>query len=37
MVTHLPLTSEVGGLSPGSYVGKLVVVYIWSAVYSTEP
>ena len=23
--------------SPGPYVGKLVVAYRWSAVYSTEP
>ena len=36
-VTHLPPTSEVGGSNPGPYVGKLVVAYRWSAVYSTEP
>ena len=36
MVTHLPPTSEVGGLNAGPYVGKLVVAYQWSAVYSTE-
>ena len=29
-------TSEVGGSNPGSYVGKLVVAYQRSAVYSTE-
>ena len=30
MVTHSPATSEVGGLNPGHYVGKLVVSYQWS-------
>ena len=37
MVTHWPPTSEMGGSNPGPYVGKLVVAYQWSAVYSTEP
>ena len=37
VVTYLPPTSEVGGSNPGPYVGKLVVAYRWSAVYSTEP
>ena len=27
MVIHLPPTSEVGGLNPKPYVGKLVVAY----------
>ena len=35
VVTHSPPTSEVGGSNPN--VGKLVVTYRWSAVYSTEP
>ena len=35
--TGLPPRSEVSGSSPGPYVGKLVVAYQWSAVYSTEP
>ena len=35
VVTHLPSTSEVGGSNPKLYVGKLVVSYLWSAVYST--
>ena len=30
VLTHSPVTSEVGGSNPGPYVGKLVV-------YSTEP
>ena len=29
--------SEVGSSNPGPYVVKLVVVYQWSAAYSTEP
>ena len=37
VVTHFPPTSEVGGSKPGPYVGKLVVAYRWSTVYSTEP
>ena len=37
VVTHSPPTSEVGGSNPESYVGKLVVAYQWSAVYSREP
>ena len=37
VVAHLPVTSEVYGLNPGPFVVKLVVVYRWSAVYSTEP
>ena len=36
LVIWLP-TSEVGGSNLGPYVGKLVVAYRWSAVYSTEP
>ena len=35
MVTHLPPTSKVNGSNPRPYVGKLVVAYRWSAVYST--
>ena len=31
------VTSEVSGSDPGPYVGKLVVTYRWSAVYSTKP
>ena len=37
VVKHLASTSEVGGSHPGPYVGKLVIAYEWSAVYSTEP
>ena len=37
VVTHSPPTPEVGSSNPGPYVGKLVVAYRWSAVYSTEP
>ena len=37
VVTHSPLTSEVGGSNPRPYGGKLVVAYRWSSVYSTEP
>ena len=37
LATHLSPTSEVGGSNPGPYVGKLVAVYLWSAVSSTEP
>ena len=37
VVTHLPPTSEVSGSNPGPYVGKLVVTYQWSTVYSAEP
>ena len=37
VVKHLPPTSEDGGSNPGPYVGKLVVAYQWSAVYSTQP
>ena len=37
VVTHSPPTSEVCGSNPAPYVGKLVVAYQWSAVYSTEP
>ena len=36
VVTHSPPTSEVSGSNPEPYVGKLVVSYQWSAVYSTE-
>ena len=36
VVTYLPPTSEVDGSYPGPYVGKLVVAYRWSPVYSTE-
>ena len=36
MVTHSPPTAEVGGSNPVPYMGKLVVSYRWSAVYSTE-
>ena len=35
LVTHSPPTSEVGGSNPEPYVGKMVVSYQWSAVYST--
>ena len=34
VVTHSPPTSKVGSSNPGLYVGKLVVAYRWSAVYS---
>ena len=37
VVTHSPVTYEVGGSNPRPYVGNLVVVYRWSAIYSTEP
>ena len=37
VVTHSPPTSEDVGSNPGPYMGKLVVAYQWSAVYSTEP
>ena len=37
MVTHTPLQTEVGGLDPQPYVGKLVVAFLWSEVYSAEP
>ena len=37
MVTHWPPTSEVSGSNLGPYVGKFVVAYRWSAIYSTEP
>ena len=37
VVTHSPPTSEVGDSNPEPYVAKLVVVYQWLAVYSTEP
>ena len=37
MVTNSLRTSEVSGSNPGPYVGKLVVAYRWSVVYSTEP
>ena len=37
MVTHVPLTYEVGGSNPASFVAKLVVAYQWSGVYNTEP
>ena len=33
----VPSTSEVSGSNPRPYVGKLVVAYRWSEVYSTEP
>ena len=36
LVIHLPPTSGVCGSSPGPYMGKLVVAYRWSAVYSTK-
>ena len=32
MATLSPPTSEVGGLNPRPYVGKLVVAYRWLAV-----
>ena len=37
VVTHLPHRSVVSGSNPIPYVGKSVVSYQWSAVYSTEP
>ena len=37
VVTLWPPTSEVGGSNPRPFVGKLVIAYQWSAVYSTEP
>ena len=37
VVTHSAPTSEINGSHPGPYMGKLVVVYLWLAVYSTEP
>ena len=37
VVTHSPPTCEVCGSNPEHYVGKMVVSYQWSAVYSTEP
>ena len=38
VVTLLPPTSEAGVRFPAwPQVGKLVVAYHWSAVYSTEP
>ena len=36
VVEHSPPTSEVGGSNPEPYVGKMVVSYRWSAVYTTE-
>ena len=35
-VKHSP-TSKVEGSNHGHYVGKFVVAYQWSAVYSTKP
>ena len=37
VVTHSPPASEVSWSNPRPYVGKLVVSYQWSAVYSREP
>ena len=37
MGTHSPPTSDVSGSNPEPYVDKLVVAYLWLAVYSTEP
>ena len=37
VVTRSPPTSEISGSNAGPCVGKLVVSYRWSAVYSTEP
>ena len=34
VVQHLPQTSEVNGSNPRPCVGKLVVAYLRSAVYS---
>ena len=36
VVTHSPPTSEVCSSNPRPYVGKLVVAYRMSAIYSTE-
>ena len=36
VVTHLSPLNEGSGSKPISHLGKLVVVYPWSAVYSTE-
>ena len=36
VITQSPITSEIDGSNPGPYVGKLVVAYRWSAVYSTK-
>ena len=35
VVTQLPPISEVGSSNPGHCMGKLVVAYGWSTVYST--
>ena len=35
--THSHPSSEVGGSNARPNVGKLVVAFLWSAVYSTEP
>ena len=37
VVIHSPPTSAVSDSNPGPNVGRLVVAYRWSAVYSTEP
>ena len=37
VVTHSPLTSEVGSSNPEPYKVKMVVSYRWLSVYSTEP
>ena len=37
VVTHSPPTSEVRSSNPRPHVGKLVVTYQLSALYSTEP
>ena len=37
VVTLSPPTSDVSGLNPGPYVGKLIVSSKWSVDYSTEP
>ena len=37
VIGNFRATSEVGSSNPKPYVGKLVVAYRWSAVYSTEP
>ena len=37
VLTHLPPTSEVSGSNSRPYVGKLLFLYRWSAVYSIEP
>ena len=36
VVTLFPPTSKSGS-NPVLYVGKVIVCYWWSAVYSTEP